>query len=213
MIERALSIRQGPNTFSAMLAVQERVPRDDVEWFVSNLEAFPDSGRDLATGDTFQIESMLLKFDCGEGGCWIYEPDFESMPVRWTRDVSRSVMMHRSQSEIARLCGFADIEPVSMLGSLVQGIDVGKGDRELVLERTARQGLDSGWFVGSADPEVSYDEPTSLRCLSVYEAILDNPSISPFLGLPQGAYVETSPSEVAVLFGDRVVYQGLPWQR
>jgi hypothetical protein len=102
----------------------------------------------------------------------------------------------RLQKDIAESVGLEDeIDPPSIRSSLLVGADLAPQDEELVLDRMEPAETDSGWFVGRRDTVLNYDDEASLKRISVYQAILNWPKISGFLGLPTGCRVEIMGTE------------------
>lgn len=165
--------------------------RPDIESFIRGLECTVRDGDVYKDGDLVQLGCMLLMVRSIDGRLNVLEPDMVTFPIVWTPGVSRSLEILGSQRSIAELVGLAkQMDFSSIRHSLVQGIDVDSSVSEFVMERCGPNDSDSGWFFGRLDTKLSYNNPSHLCRVSLYEAILLCPSITKYLALPSGCRVE-----------------------
>lgn len=175
------------------LEFNSEIPQADVKALVGFLEESVQSGCRYKNGETIQFGSMTLRVVQAGGYFKLQEPDQVKTPIAWNDGVTQSLRLLRLQKDIAEGLGLDDeLDFPSILQSLVTGVDLSEADEELVLERLASAGSDSGWFLGKLDSNLDFDEPSNMSRVSVYEAILKWPSIAGFLALPTGTRVDIS---------------------
>jgi hypothetical protein len=152
------------------------------DWLPSYFTEKVRNGVQFAPEQTVQIGWSLLKLAATpDGNLGAFEPDFETMPVRWVEGVNRSVRLLAVQRAVCDECRVDPIFP-SILKSafstaIIPGVD------QFTLVHSEAHGNHSGWtFHGSND--------AGLHLLSLYEAATMNEAIVPFLALPAGSVVE-----------------------
>lgn len=174
---------------------------EDVEWLVGFLEKSVSLGSEYRPGQTCQIGWMVTSIgQRSDNDLALLEPDFNSLPVSWKESVTTTLRHLRLQKDVCESLGVVEeMEFPSICDSGIVGVDVSASNCEkLVLDRDTRSGNDSGWFVGSAAPEIDYNDASNLRRCSLYEVGMLAPMAVMFLALPEGFRVEIA--ERAVLF-------------
>lgn len=175
------------------LVFDTSVPQADIEVLTSFLEESVAEGTRYNEGDLITVGSMLFRVRRIEDTLAIEEPNLRSLPIEWTQGVTRTMQLLRLQKDIAESVGLEDeIDPPSIRCSLLVGADLTQQDEELVLDRMESSDCDSGWFVGRKESELNYDDEANLKRISVYQGILNWPTIGGFLALPAGCRVQVS---------------------
>ncbi len=175
------------------LEFDSHIPQVDVRMLVSFLEESVQAGTRYKEGETIDFGSMILRVAAAGDLFELEEPDLLGIPISWTVGVTQSLRLLRLQKDIAESVGLGDdLDFPSIRHSLLVGGDLAEGLDTLVLERTEPANSDSGWFVGSLDGELDYNDAANLRRISVYQGILSWPRIAGFLALPAGSRVEAS---------------------
>lgn len=173
------------------LVFDTAVPQADIDVLTSFLEESVEKGTRYNEGDLITIGSMLFRVARIDDLLALEEPNLQALPIEWRRGVTRSMQLLRLQKDIAESVGLEDeIDPPSIRSSLLVGADLTPEDEELVLDRMDSAETDSGWFVGRRDTVLNYDDEAALKRISVYQALLNWPKVSGFLGLPTGCRVE-----------------------
>lgn len=175
------------------LVCDASVPQADIKVLVSFLQDSVAEGIRYKDGDLITAGSMLFRVAMIKDTLFIEEPNLLSMPIEWRQGVTRTMQLLRLQKDIAESVGLEDkMDPPSIRYSLLVGADVTPLDKEIVLDRMKASDSDSGWFVGRQESQLNYDDDSSLKRISVYQAILNWPQIGGFLALPAGCRVELS---------------------
>jgi hypothetical protein len=186
------------------LMVDSAIPHVDVDCLVSFLEESVQGGTRYLDGQTMQFGSMLFRIVALDNLLTLQEPDLRTFPISWTTGITRSLQLLRLQKDIAESVGLADkLDFPSIRCSLLVGADLTNGFDLLVFDRAESDGLDSGWFVGRLDTGIDYNDPGNLRCVSIYQAILNWPQIAGFLALPAGCRVEMSRLSTVISYNGR----------
>jgi hypothetical protein len=176
-----------------VISVDDDIVEDDIAILTSHLRLSVATGTTYNDGETLQFGSMLCRFRKVDGSLVMQEPDLKAVPIFWVDDMSSSLRLIRLQKDICESVGLVDgLDFPSVRASLLRGTDVTGYSKNLLLERTPGEDLDTGWFIGLADSEIDYNDHLNLERISVYQAILDLPQIAGFLAFPQGYRIETS---------------------
>lgn len=167
------------------------IPPPDINALISFLEETVEGGSRYENGELIEFGSMLLKIATSNGFLTLEEPDMRSFPNSWAAGVTRSMKLLRLQKDVAESIGLGgELDPPSIRSSLLIGVDLAEDSKTLIVARTQSAGADSGWFIGSLDTAISYNDEANLRCISVYQALLNWPVVAGFLALPAGARIE-----------------------
>jgi hypothetical protein len=186
------------------LEFESTILRADVDVLVCYLEQTVQGGTRYGDGQTIAFGSMLFRLAAQDGLLALQEPDLKSFPIFWEMGITNSMKLLRLQKDIADSFGLGDeVDPPSLLCSLLVGADLSPNCDMLVLERSTYDGSDSGWFFGRLNTELDYNDAATLRRISVYQAILNWPHLPGFLALPAGSRIEMSKRSKIVLYHDR----------
>ncbi len=188
------------------LVVDSAIPQSDVDAMIDFLKESVQSGKKFGDGETIDFGSMLIRLVALNDDLALQEPDLRTIPISWTEGITNSMKLLRLQKDIGESVGFGDeLNFPSIRYSLLVGADWTERLDTLVLERSDHDGLDSGWFVGQLDTEIDYNNPSNLRRISVYQAILDAPHIAGFLALPTGCCVEISGQYKTIFYNGQYI--------
>lgn len=140
-------------------------------------------GVQFRPGETLQVGWMILLVKSLENGdVELWEPDFESFPIKWVNVLDRTFRHMYLQREI---CAQISVEP--LFPSLLQiGVmsSTFPASEAFSICRDPVAGNDSGWIFRS-DPRDS----AGATYRSLFEVAIYNKRVIPFLALPEGAKV------------------------
>lgn len=165
------------------------------DWLPSFFAEEVHNGVRFAAEQTVQIGWSLLKLAASpDGNLSVFEPDFETMPIRWVEGVNQSVRLLAVQRAV---CDDCQVDPV--FPSILQpasSTEVMPADDQFTMVRSEAEGNHSGWtFHGRSD--------AGMRLLSLYEAATINRAIVPFLALPARSVVERDGKALSVSIAGR----------
>jgi hypothetical protein len=117
------------------------------------------------------------------------EPDMRSMPIQWVPGITHTLRQKMLQVFMLDSVSLRDeMQIPSIRQSLV--VCTGYKAREFFMARSkGASESDSGWFVGCLDGEHDHNDPSNLRCVSLYEAYLGQRGIQGFVTFPEGTAV------------------------
>lgn len=180
-----------------------RVPAEDVEWFSEWIRIDLSLER-IRGGSTIQVGWMINRFDEGNDGLHIVEPDFESVPIVFIDSVTRTLVDLRRQKDVAESVRLAPEFP--SIRESGWGCTKMRGSAsEFIMHRSAGGGAGSGWFVGCTDIAHDHDDEANLVLDSLYALAVKQPRITPFLALPPGCAIEKYDDEVSIYKDDRTL--------
>lgn len=187
------------------VSFEESIPIEDAQWLVRILEESVRDGARYTDGELIDLGIMLLRIGLGDDGLFqIEEPDFQESPISWTVGVTRSLRLLRLQKDTTESVQLGDrIDFTALCHSLLTGVDVDATMEEFVMERANPEDNDSGWFIGRIDSTLDYNDPSNLRRVSVYEAIVSWPRASWFLAMPSGVRIESSSERLLIYYQGR----------
>lgn len=169
------------------------------DWLVRYFARQLEDGARFEFGQTVQVGASLILLRAEQEGLVAMEPTYVLMPIAWTPGVTRTLRDLTLQSGV---CEALSVEPA--FASVLQSLVAQKGyesAKRLVFERdTPPAGNASGWLVRS--PERGAVEA---GLVSIYEALVHQPQLAPFLALPAGASVSISQTHIGVTLDGRRV--------
>ncbi|WP_254511059.1 immunity protein Imm33 domain-containing protein [Anatilimnocola floriformis] len=160
----------------------------------TTIEQMVASGSRFKPNQTFQIglsQTMVKPFD--QWRLTLVEPDMVSFPIAWTSGISWTVQQLFLQSSCLGSVGLKpELQNVVLNKSLI------------VCRRYAEAGFlmhrsepsdqnDSGWYLGCNDEGHNHDDPRNLERVSLYAALLRQPSIGAFLTFPFESEIQIDP--------------------
>ncbi len=159
--------------------------------FLGWIESEVAGGRRFLPEQTVQVGWSVLEVrQRTDGTLALFEPDFQSMPVRFVDGVSNTLLHLFLQKSVAESLGLVgEIALPSLRDSAIICTEFGSTDG-FVMSRVAPKAADSGWFFGCDSAAHDHQSPDVLRRVSLYEAVTrhDDRTI-PFLGLPPDTFV------------------------
>jgi hypothetical protein len=170
-----------------------------LNWFLDWIENEVAIGRRFLPEQTIQVGWSVLEIrQRTDGTLGLFEPDFESMPVKFVDSVSNTLLHLFIQKSVAESLGLvAELDVPSLRDSAIICTDFGSTGG-FVMSRTSTKAGDSGWFFGCNNSKHDHQSQDALRRVSVYEAMTRHEAGAiPFLGLPPDTFVG---------FGDGVPY-------
>jgi hypothetical protein len=125
-----------------------------------------------------------------DGTLALFEPDFESMPVRFVDGVSNTLLHLLLQKSVAESLGLdGELVAPSLRDSAIVCTEFGSA-ASFVMSRATPKAADSGWFLGCDNPAHDHQSPDCLRRVSLYEAVTRHADRTiPFLALPPDSFV------------------------
>jgi len=125
-----------------------------------------------------------------DGTLALFEPDFESMPVRFVDSVSNTLLHLFLQKSVAESLGLVEeLALPSLRDSAIVCTQFGSTEG-FVMSRVAPKAANSGWFFGCDHATHDHQSLDGLRRVSLYEAaIRHDHRVIPFLGLPSDTFV------------------------
>jgi len=184
------------------ISLDESIPIEDAQWLVRILEESVRDGARYTNGELIDLGIMLLRIGLGDDGLLqIEEPDFQESPISWTIGVTHSLRLLRLLKDTAESVQLGDqIALPGLRHSVLAGIDLDSTLEQFVMDRAIPEDNDSGWFIGRIDSSLDYGDPTNLRRVSVYEAIVNWPQTSWFLAMPSGVRIERSRERLSIYY-------------
>lgn len=183
----------------------------DVDWLASYLGSAIESGSRFQHSETLLIGIVECVFvSDGSEALVLCEPDFRSIPIKYTRSVTQALQILRAQRMTVESFGLA-VQPA--FPSILQGSVVCSLYRERPVGRLVRfqeAGAASGWYVECSDSAHDHTEPSNLGRVSVYDVLIHHRSVAGFLALPPDSEVTFSGSGNPVLSFGGAVYDVLP---
>jgi len=170
------------------------------EWLRDYFESQVSNGQRFQDNETVQIGWMIVKLKTDSSGALeLWEPDFDSMPIKWSRTVNNTLRHLIIQRAI---CNELGCEPdfASLLQTAVVGSNFLDNPGDFVMSRDNSAGADSGWLFRRLD-----DHSVEAEVKSLYEISLHRRSVIPFLALPAGATVECTGQIVKISFADKQI--------
>lgn len=172
-----------------LFETDESSPEYVVQFFCNWLTEYVNGGAEFRNDQSLQFGYATLTCEVRGRSLRLLAPDFESMPIRLTRNLGQAFRIMVLQKYAAESLGFEPNIP-SMLNTAVVCRDFESSP--LFAERCEpadNNPIDSGWVVCSTDPAVDNNDPANLQCMSIYEAMLYAPQVLMFLSLPLGCQV------------------------
>jgi hypothetical protein len=162
-----------------------------LRWLLGWLESEVARGRRFLPEQNVEVGWSVLEIrQRTDGTLALFEPDFESMPVRFVDSVSNTLLHLFLQKSVAESLGLGEeLTLPSLRDSAIVCSEFGSIEGFL-MSRVAPKAGDSGWFFGCDHAAHDHQSLDSLRRVSLYEAAIRREDrIIPFLGLPSDTFV------------------------
>ena len=172
------------------------------DWLLNFFEQSIKEGARFKPDETVQIGWMLtILKESTNGALEVWEPQFDSMPIKWTRGVTNTMRHIVLQKSVAELLGCEPNFPSLRQAGITSQMFLDKPN-EFIMSREITGG-DSGWMFRDAHEEIT--EATACEYKSLYELSLYCMQIIPFLALPDGAKVTKRHRETILELGSKKV--------
>src|SRR4030095_10587357 len=162
-----------------------------LHWFLGWIESEVAGGRQFLPEQTVQVGWSVLEIrQRTDGTLALFEPDFQSMPVKLVDSVSNTLLHLFLQKSVAESLGLGEeLALPSLRDSAIVCTEFGSTEG-FVMSRVAPKAADSGWFFGCDSAAHNHQSPDVLRRVSLYYAVTHREHLTvPFLGLPPDAFV------------------------
>jgi hypothetical protein len=157
------------------------------KWFIDYLETSVQTEK-YEDGQTLQVGWMINLIKREGNELTVCEPDFESMPVQWTKSVSRTLSHLFLQKYVAESVSLTQqLNFPRYIDTAIRCSEFGKSGVGFFINRlepSPNNPRDSGWFLGCLNPEHDHNSRSNLSLVSLYEAATINKFIVPYLALP-----------------------------
>jgi hypothetical protein len=167
----------------------------DPTWLVRFLEKSVAEGKRYKSDETIQVGWMVLLLKENQvGSLDLWEPQFDSIPIKWTIGVNntlRHLILQKSVADLLRV--EPEFSSLRQSGFASNSFLATRNQSGFRMKREASVGNDSGWQF-SVTSFVNQDAENR----SLYELSFHQMAIVPFLALPSGACIIKSVSEITV---------------
>lgn len=177
-----------------------QVPSAYLTNVVQTIEEMVKGGSVFKPGQTFQIGwSLTLVEQLGEL-LSLAEPDMESFPIKWTKGITSTLRQMMLQLVMLDSVGLRqEMDAPSIQQSLVACTRY--DEQSFFMSRShCSSGSDSGWFIGCMNDDHDHQEPANLKCISIYEAFLNQRGIQGFASFPVGSMIAVNGDHELKLF-------------
>ncbi len=172
------------------------------DWLLNFFEQSIKAGARFRPDETIQIGWMLtILKETKNGDLEVWEPQFDSMPIKWTRGVNNTIRHLILQKSVPELLGCEPNFPSLQQAGITSQMFLDKPD-EFIMSREMA-GDDSGWAFRDAHEEITKETPCEYK--SLYELSLFCMQIIPFLALPDGTKVTKRHGETILELGSKKV--------
>ena len=171
--------------------------RFSADWLRDYFESQVLEGKRFRANETIQIGWMIAQLKDNDGRLEIWEPDFDSMPIKWCRGVNNTLRHLVLQQAV---CKEIKCEPdfPSLRQAGVASVSFLDHQSAFVMSRGGLTGAESGWrFYKSEEFGINGEFK------SLYEIALHRAGIIPFLALPEGASIKRSDSMIELNYAGK----------
>ena len=167
----------------------------DPSWLINHFETSIAIGKCYKSDETIQVGWMfvLLK-ESRTGDLEIWEPQFDSIPIKWLTQVNNTLRHLILQKSVAELMGIEPVFPSLLhFGLASKSFLSDRKETAFFMSREISTGNDSGWRFSIHKETSDEKKPHSLFELSFY-----SPLIVPFLALPPASSILKDEKELVV---------------
>lgn len=168
-----------------VLEVQRDYLQGTLQHLADGIEEMVATGSRFKPKQTFQFGLSLTTVQSyDKTRLTLHEPDMRSMPIAWVPGVTWTVEQMFLQISCLQSVGWRpELKNVVLNASLLACPRF--RERSFFMNRMEpSDDCDSGWFVGCNDDDHDHNNLENLRRISLYEALLGQPDIGPFLTFP-----------------------------
>lgn len=172
------------------------------KWLLKFFEDAVARGQCFSANETVQIGWMLVMLkENDQHDLEIWEPQFDSIPIRWIRGANNTIRHLILQKSVADLF---QVEPefpsLRQAGIASQSFLTTPSEHGFRLARQLPEGNDSGWSFDT--PANSGDMP---EFRSLFELSFHHPEIVPFLALPSEAIVLKKGDQITISLREKTL--------
>jgi hypothetical protein len=163
----------------------------DARWFAGILEQMVQSGSRFQPGQSLQIGWSVAWFVALPNKTLGFEePDMKSMPLVRQPGLTHSLRHLRLHKDTLESVLYSDALSLPSLQQSCLICTRLAHSSSFFMDRRQPQGADSGWFIGCQADEHDHNDPTTLRTVSLYEAVvIICPRALPYLAFPPRATI------------------------
>lgn len=165
------------------------------KWLVDFFEDAVAKGRRFSANETVQIGWMLVMLKENESHeLEIWEPQFDSIPVKWilgANNTMRHLVLQKSTADLLRV--EPEFPSLRQAGLASRAFLTAQDNTDFCLIRQSPDGNDSGWRF---DVPLNSGDSSELR--SLFELSFHRTGIVPFLALPNGTTVVKKGDQITV---------------
>ena len=178
----------------------------DARWFAASLEEMVRSGSRFEASQTLQVGWSIAWFVAAANDTLGFEePDMKSIPLVRRAGLTNSLAHLRLHKDTLE-----SVLPTDALSipSLVQSCLVCTRlahSASFFMDRhhAERDGRDSGWFIGCQEDAHDHNLPSSLKRVSLYEAVISLcPRALPYLAFPAAATIAVQGAPLFFMAGE-----------
>jgi hypothetical protein len=170
-------------------ADEAQVPSTYLTDVAQTIEAMVASGSIFKSGQQFQIGWGLTLVEASGERLSLTEPDMASFPIKWTKGITNT--LRQMMLQLFMLDSVAlrqEMDAPSILQSLIACNRY--REPNFFISRSQGSGdSDSGWFVGCLNEAHDHQDAANLRCISIYEAFLNQRALEAFASFPVGSVI------------------------
>jgi hypothetical protein len=183
-------------------ADEAQVPNIYLTNIAQTIEEMVANGSVFTPGQTFQIGwGITLVQDVGEM-LSLDEPDMENFPIKWAKGISHTLRQKMLQVFMLDSVGLRqNMDLPSILQSLI--VCTGYNEPSFFMSRSQGRGdSDSGWFIGCLNRNHDHQARANLKCISIYEAFLNQRALQGFALFPVGSMIVVDQRKGLKVFKD-----------
>jgi hypothetical protein len=171
------------------------------QWLIEFFEDSIKKGKQFLAEETIQIGWMITTLkENSRGDLEIWEPQFDSIPIKWTKGANNTLRHLILQRAIAGLFGHEPVFP-SLRQAGIASSSFMNDSTEFTMNRDAPSGNHSGWrFISNNDNRKAESALKSLFEISFYCM-----RIVPFLALPPGVVITKRQEVTTVRLGEKTI--------
>jgi hypothetical protein len=171
----------------------------DPSWLISFFETSVAEGKRYKSNETVQVGWMVLILkETESNNLELWEPQFDSIPIKWTRGVNNTIRHLILQKSVAKLLNVDPVFPsLRHCGQASDSFLSNQTESKFYMKRGSPFGNYSGWEIADTSFSNQNKEYRSLFELSFHQM-----TIVPFLALPIGVSVTKKGNDIAIEWGE-----------
>lgn len=148
--------------------------------------------KDFRDGDVISMSSFFIKIVKEYDKYVLYEPNYNSFPIQWTRGITATIDFIRKQKYTEKsFTEYIDCTDITLINqSCIIGIDIDHNTKHFFMDRAEHKDSDSGWFIGDSNSKLDYSDINNLKRVSIFEVMQLTNIFSWFINFPIGYRIE-----------------------